>query len=595
MNTTDHDPHSFARPQQVRVTHLEWKATVNFTSRTITATATWTLASHTGQAPLILDTLGLDISNVWLNEDEPTTYRLSDLHPVLGQALIIDLNATTTKVCIAYTTSPGAEALQWLTANQTFDKEHPFLFTQSQAILARSWIPCQDSPGVRFTYDAEVTVPAGLLALMSASNPQQINANGHYHFDMKQPVVSYLLALAVGDIAFQKISDRTGVYAEPGMLGKAAWEFANLEKMVSATEELYGPYPWERYDVLVLPPSFPFGGMENPRLTFATPTIIAGDRSLTSLIAHELAHSWSGNLVTNATWNDFWLNEGFTVYVETRIMEKLYGKPYAEMLASLNMQELLATISHLNSDGKTDDTKLKLKLEERNPDEGVTDIAYNKGYFFLRTFEEAYGRDKFDKFLQAYFAAHQFRSINTEMFMQFISNFYQSSYGIQLPAQHFSNWIFTPGLPEEHVRPVSLKFAAVDDVLVHWRSDNTLAREDAVGWSTHEWLHFIRCLPGELTPKQLKEIDAFGSFSQSGNAEIVAAWAAVAIANSYADFYPAIESFLIQTGRRKFLMPLYQQMCKTPAGKKWARSVYEKARPNYHYVATSSIDKLLLH
>ncbi|NJM25437.1 MAG: M1 family metallopeptidase, partial [Bacteroidia bacterium] len=566
MTTTHQDPHSFARPQQVRVTHLDWTANVDFASRTIKATAAWTLASHNGSAPLVLDTRGLHIHKVWLNDSEGTTYKLADFHPLMGQALVIDVNADTAKVCIEYTTSPEAEALQWLTPQQTFGKEHPFLFTQSQAILARSWIPCQDSPGVRFTYDAEVTVPTGLLALMSASNPQRIDENGCYCFEMKQPIVSYLLALAVGDIAFQKISGRTGVYAEPGMIDQAVWEFADLEKMVSATETLYGPYPWHRYDVIVLPPSFPFGGMENPRLTFATPTIIAGDRSLTSLIAHELAHSWSGNLVTNATWNDFWLNEGFTVYVETRIMEKLYGKQYAEMLASLNMQDLLATIAELEADGKSADTKLKLKLDGRNPDEGVTDIAYNKGYFFLRTFEEDYGRDKFDKFLQAYFDAHQFRSINTETFVQFISGFYQANYGIQLPTQLFNEWIFTEGLPARHPKPVSSNFADVEEVLMRWRISGTLTRADAADWSTHEWLHFIRNLPESLTPQQLREIDTVGGFSHTGNAEIIAAWALVAIANKYTDFYPRIESFLVHTGRRKFLMSLYQQMTKTREG-----------------------------
>ncbi|HEY0742319.1 MAG TPA: M1 family aminopeptidase/hydrolase, partial [Chryseosolibacter sp.] len=334
------DPHSYSKPTEAKVTHLSWKASVDFDLKTIQATATWNIEQIGNPKEIVFDTKGLTIQTVTLDDGTAAEYKSGKPDEILGSELVVSIKPETKSVSIQYVTDPSAEALQWLSAQQTAGKKFPFLFTQSQAILARSWVPCQDSPGIHFTYDAEVTVPKDLLALMSASNPQQKNSTGVYKFEMKQPISSYLLALAVGDVSFKPISDRSGVYAEPSLVDTAAWEFADLEKMIAGAEELYGPYAWERYDVIVLPPSFPFGGMENPRLTFATPTILAGDRSLTSLIAHELAHSWSGNLVTNATWNDFWLNEGFTVYFETRIMEKLYGKDYAEMLASLNLQDL---------------------------------------------------------------------------------------------------------------------------------------------------------------------------------------------------------------------------------------------------------------
>jgi leukotriene-A4 hydrolase len=334
------DLHSYAKPHESRVKHLQWTATVDFKSRTISAVASWSLESAANADSVVLDMKDLHIHRITLNGKTPAEYHIGKKDAILGQALSIALVPNTHTVEIEYATDPAAEAVQWLNPQQTTGKTFPFLFTQSEAILARSWVPCQDTPGVRFTYEADVAVPKDLLALMSASNPQEKNSTGHYHFEMKQSISSYLLALAVGDIGFKPISARSGVYAEKSIADQAAWEFADLEKMISGAEALYGPYRWERYDVLVLPPSFPFGGMENPRLTFATPTILAGDRSLTSLIAHELAHSWSGNLVTNATWNDFWLNEGFTVYFETRIMEKLYGKDYSEMLASLNLQDL---------------------------------------------------------------------------------------------------------------------------------------------------------------------------------------------------------------------------------------------------------------
>ncbi len=588
----EQDPHSYAIPNQARVSHLSWKAVVDFDSKTIDATATWTIEADQADS-IRLDTKGLMIKSVSVDNKEQAAYRLGDTHAILGEELVIPLEENTRTIRIDYTTSPGAEALQWLTPQQTAGKNAPFLFTQSQAILARSWIPCQDTPGVRFTYDAEVTVPAGLLALMSASNPREKNPTGAYHFEMKQPVPSYLLALAVGDITFEPISDRSGVYAEAQVVQQAAWEFADLEKMIQAAEGLYGPYQWERYDVLVLPPSFPFGGMENPRLTFATPTILAGDRSLTSLIAHELAHSWSGNLVTNATWNDFWLNEGFTVYFETRIMEELYGKDYGEMLAALNLHELHEEIASLREKGLSADTRLKLELDSRNPDDGVTSIAYNKGYFFLRSIEEAHGRDKFDAFLNDYFRDHAFGTMTTEKFRNYIANYYRTKFHIGLEPATLDEWIFAEGLPDRVPEPNSDRFQKVDRLLTTWKSTKTADTLQSSSWTSHEWLHFLHNLPEQLSLAEMEQLDEFGDFSATGNSEVLTAWGVIAIRNQYTKMYPAIEHFLINTGRRKFLMPLYAEMLRTEKGRQWARDVYAKARPNYHFVATNSLDNLI--
>ena len=587
------DPHSYSTPADVSVKHLIWKAAVNFDSKTLEGTASWTIENAGHADSIILDTKGLHIRNISLDNNLPAKFSLGKRDPVLGQALAILITPQTKTITIEYQTNPDAEALQWLNPQQTAGKIFPFLFTQSQAILARSWVPCQDTPGVRFTYEADVTVPKDLLALMSASNPQKKNATGEYHFQMKQPISSYLLALAVGDLTFKPISGRSGVYAENSLVEKAAWEFADLEKMIAGAEELYGPYQWERYDVLVLPPSFPFGGMENPRLTFATSTILSGDRSLTSLIAHELAHSWSGNLVTNATWNDFWLNEGFTVYFETRIMEKLYGKDYAEMLASLNLQDLHDEIESLQEKGLFADTRLRLNLEGRNPDEGVTSIAYYKGYFFLRSIEEKHGREKFDAFLNDYFAENAFGSIDTENFIAYIRNYYQSKFSISLEDATFHQWIETEGLPENVPQPNSSRFQKVDQLLASWRAEKTLDKSLASGWSTHEWLHFLKNLPEKLSQGQMRALDNFGNFTSSGNAEIITAWGVISIRNKYEKMAPKIEAFLVSTGRRKFLSPLYNELIKTEEGKQRAQEIYKQARPNYHFVATNTFDKLL--
>lgn len=587
------DPHSYAVPADALVKHLTWKATVNFDTKTIVAIASWHFENNGQADSIIFDTKDLNIQKVTVDGGKPAQFRLGDKDPILGQPLAVAITREAKTVHIHYETSPEAEALQWLGPTQTAGKNSPFLFTQSQAILARSWLPCQDTPGVRFTYAAEVKVPEHLLALMSASNPREKNSAGKYIFEMEQPISSYLLALAVGDLTFRSISDRSGVYAEKALVDKAAWEFADLEKMIAAAEALYGPYQWERYDVLVLPPSFPFGGMENPRVTFVTPTILAGDRSLTSLIAHELAHSWSGNLVTNATWNDFWLNEGFTVYFETRIMEKLYGKDYAEMLASLNLQELHEEIASMNEKGLSPDTRLKLNLDGRNPDEGVTSIAYNKGYFFLRSIEEQHGRENFDAFLKDYFSDNAFGSIDTETFTGYIRNYYQSNFDISLDEKQFHEWIELEGLPESVPQPDSRRFEKVDRLLASLKAEKALDKSIGHGWSTHEWLHFLKNLPQVLSPDEMQSLDRFGNFTSSGNAEVITAWGVISIRNHYEKMLPKIEAFLINTGRRKFLSPLYNEMVNTVEGKDRASEIYKKARPNYHFVAVNTFDKLL--
>ncbi len=589
----EQDPHSFSKPSDAQVTHLNWKAKVDFTTKTIQAVASWRIEYAEGVTAIIFDTKELSIEKVTLNDSASTDYTLGETDPLLGKSLTVTLKPNTKTVNIFYKTIPGAEALQWLSPQQTAGKEKPFLFTQSQAILARSWVPCQDSPSIRFTYDAEVTVPSDLLALMSASNPQKKNETGTYRFTMKQPIPAYLLALAVGDVKFNAISQRSGVYAESSLIDTATWEFADLEKMIDGAEQLYGNYRWDQYDVIVLPPSFPFGGMENPRLTFATPTILAGDRSLTALIAHELAHSWSGNLVTNATWNDFWLNEGFTVYFEHRIMEKLYGKDFAEMLALLDLQGLQQTVAEMKAANTYGDTKLKLNLQGRSPDEGVTDIAYNKGYFFLRSIEEKHGRDQFDTFVKDYFNENAFKAMNTEGFISYIKKYYQDKFNIQLDDSHFNAWIFSEGLPADCPQPTSTRFEKVSQFIRAWRTSGKLDSSKTKEWTSHEWLHFLKNLPDSLSQSEMKALDEFGNFTASGNAEILTAWLTKAIHYNYTPAYNRLESFLINTGRRKFLSPLYNELIKTDAGKKRAMEIYKKARPNYHFVATNTFDKLL--
>ncbi|MDU0368890.1 M1 family metallopeptidase [Hymenobacter endophyticus] len=587
------DPHSCARPQEVSVHHLALELTVDFAARVLRGMATWQLTHSAPTATeLVLDTRGLHIERVTVNDSpEGVAFTLGPEDPVLGRALHIPLTPAATAVSIHYQTAPAAAALQWLGPEQTAGRQHPFLFTQSQAILARTWLPCQDSPGVRFTYEARVQVPPHLLALMSAENPQERSATGQYHFRMQQPIPAYLMALAVGDVQFQALSPRTGVYAEPATLPVAATEFEDLENMVAAAEDLYGPYRWERYDLLVLPPSFPFGGMENPRLTFVTPTILAGDKSLTSLVAHELAHSWSGNLVTNATWNDFWLNEGFTVYFERRIMERLYGRPYADMLQVLGHTSLHHTLQELGPESP--DTHLHLNLAGRDPDEGLNDIAYEKGDYLLLTLEHLVGRPVLDTFIKEYFARHSFRSMDTAAFVQYLRQELLSHYpGLEEKLQ-LDAWIYGPGIPAIAPPVSSERFAAVDAAVHSWQGGTPAAELTTLGWSSHEWVHFLHGLPARLPKARLAELDAAFGFTNSGNSEILAAWFPLTIAASYTPADEALHQFLTRVGRRKFLTPLYRALLATAGGPERAQSIYAQARPNYHAVASVTFDALL--
>ena len=590
------DPHSRAGISPVRAHHLALDLRVDFENRTLTGAATWHLAPASGDATVVFDTRDLTITSVEgldaAGNVSPLAFQVGEANPTLGAALSIALTAGTEAVCIRYRTAPTAAALQWLAPAQTAGTQ-PFLFTQSQAILARTWLPCQDSPGIRFTYEATVRVPGQLLALMSAENPQQRNDRGEYRFRMAQPIPAYLMALAVGDLAFAPLSSRTGIYAEPATLSAATHEFSGLESMVAAAEQLYGSYRWDRYDLLVLPPSFPFGGMENPRLTFVTPTILAGDQSLTSLVAHELAHSWSGNLVTNATWNDFWLNEGFTVYFERRIMEQLYGRDYADMLHVLGRTALVHTIAEIGPNSP--DTHLRLQLTGRDPDEGLTEIAYEKGCSLLLTLESLIGRARLDAFIKEYFAHFSFQAMDTATFLYYLrAELLSQEPGLE-ERLRLADWVDGPGLPSNAPAVMSSRFAAVDAALAQWDEGAAAAvvAEATNSWSSHEWVYFLHGLPPTASAAQLAALDAAFHFTSSGNAEILTAWFPLALRAGYADVDQALDKFLLHVGRRKFIVPLYRAMLATPGGPERARSLYAQARPNYHSVATGTLDALL--
>lgn len=592
VNKLERDIHSFARPDEVVVRHLDLHLLVDFAQRQIGGKVSLYIENFLGMDELYLDTSQLTIERVTLGaQEEETSFALGQEVKFLGRPLVIKIRPKTKMVNVYYKASRDAAAVQWLEPAQTAGGAAPFLFTQSESIMARTWIPCQDTPTVRTTYRARVQVPPGLMAVMSASNSQRKSANGIYDFQMFYPIPSYLLALAVGNLEFRPISPRCGVYAEPETIEKAAWEFADTEKMIAAAERLYGEYRWNRYDIIVLPPSFPFGGMENPCLTFATPTILAGDRSCVSLIAHELAHSWSGNLVTNANWNDLWLNEGFTTYFEHRIMEEIYGRDFADMMSVLGFMDLKAAVSKIGPQHA--DTHLHIDLAGRDPDEGMTDIAYDKGHFFLRTIEKHVGRAAWDRFVREYFDHFAFHSMTSDKLAAYLREKLIGDNRQLADSLQIDKWIYGPGLPDNCPQPSSTMLQQVEAQAKAFTAGSKAEQLDVSNWMTQHWVYFLRNLSPMLTHEQMADLDAAFEFTASGNYEIRFAWFMHAIVNQYHEAYPALEKYLLCQGRRKFIKPLYEKLSETPDGLAMARRIYEKARPTYHPVSTGTIDKIL--
>lgn len=588
----DLENHTHSNIDEINTVHLHLDLLTDFENKKFTGVARHTMENR-GVTKAVFDIDGVKIIKITTGKEteEEAKYEIGENIENVGAPLIVEINENTTEINIYYETTPASNALDWLPPSLTASGNHPFLYTQGQPILTRTWIPLQDTPANRITYSANVEVPPGLLAIMSASNPKKISPDGKYSFEMNQPIPSYLIALAIGEMEYHALSDNSGIYAEPAVIKEAAYEFADIPKMISAAESLYGSYLWDDYDVVILPYSFPFGGMENPRLTFATPTLIAGDRSLVSVIAHELAHSWSGNLVTNASWNDIWLNEGFTVYFENRIMEELFGIEIANMLFLVELQELEETIEKMIDEGMAKDTQLKLALECRNPDDGLTDVAYVKGAWFLKTLEQEVGREKFDEFITNYFDSHKFKSMTSEEFLSYLEENLLGKYNITF---NHEEWVYGTGIPENAVEVRSPRFEKIQELAVDISNGSEVPENLKIAdHITQEWIAFIRRFNRELNHDKIKTIDDQLGFAKSGNAELMTEWFLLNIESGYKGNYDLMEKFLIKVGRRKFLKPLYGALAQDEENKVWALKVYQKARPGYHAVSFNTIDEIL--
>lgn len=585
------DTSSHAKPDEARVRHVSLDLTADFERKVFRGKATLTVVARPGAREIVLDSDNLVINAVRAGgRDAPFT--VGAHRPEYGAPLTIQLNSART-IEIEYESAPGASALQWLEPAQTASNKK-FLFSQGQAIHNRSWIPTQDSPGIRQTYDARIVVPADLKAVMSA---EMLTPDGEpagegqraFRFRMPQPIPPYLIAIGIGDLVHRAVGPRTGVYAEPSVVERGAYECADMERMMDVAESLYGPYRWGRYDVLILPPSFPYGGMENPRLTFLTPTFLAGDRSLVSLVAHELAHSWSGNLVTNAVWADGWLNEGFTSYIEGRIGEALFGVQHARMAEALAWADIQTALTTVSADGQ----RLHW-VGEVDPDDSSSAITYDKGAFFLRTIESIVGREALDAYLRSYFDRYAFQPMTTAGFLADFREHVVRGDGALEARLMLDQWAYEPGIPSNAVAPQASGFDAVSQAVAAFVARGTPPTAAWANWNTMQRQRFIQTLPREQTRARLGALQLSLGLNTIGNMEVRFDWLMLAVRNSYQPTAPAIERFLTEQGRGKFVRPIYSSLMERgPWGQTLARRIYAQARPTYHPIVVTAVDRIV--
>jgi leukotriene-A4 hydrolase len=584
------DPHSYFDTTQPRTSRLDLEWFIDFTEHHIEGSVTLVLQNPSA-GTMDLDTKGLTIRAVYSNSKYPIPFQLGEEEPILGRRLRLDLPEGTRSIMISYVTSPEAVALQWFEPEMTLGKQQPFMYSQCQAIHARTIVPCQDTPRVRVTYRALVTVPEGITPVMSAGPAGQIRdlppGVRAYRFEMPQPIPPYLLAIAAGDLDCRDLSARSRVWAEPKMAEKAKYEFGEVEQMIATAENMFGPYEWDRYDMLVLPPAFPFGGMENPRMTFLTPTVIAGDRSLVDVIAHELAHSWTGNLVTNATMDHFWLNEGFTTWAERRILDALHGEKASALRWAIGQKALDESVDRFGVDSPL--TKLRTDLQGVDPDDAFSSVPYEKGARFVCVLERHVGRERFDEFMKKYIGAFRFTSITTEEFLDFLEQ--------ELPgtaaAVQANAWLYETGMPSNAPVFKSEQLQELTTFATAFANGTRPAQEKTSAWNPDELLVFLQHLPRELDAASLAWLDQTFKLTERGNYEILVEWLTIAAGSGYPPVLNRVQQVLLEVGRMKYLRPLYAALGRHANTRELAKEIYSKGKAGYHILSRRVIESTM--
>jgi len=580
------DEFTFSEPAKVTTRHLSLDLTVDFDTHRLSGSATLDIQNLTGTSMLILDTDDLTISRV-TRDGNPATYSLGNA-TTFGRPLRIDIEPSTRSVTIEYTTSSTAAGLYWNTAAQSYGRVAPFLYTQNEAIDARSWIPIQDTPTVRFTYDATIHVPAGMLALMSVgNNPREANATGVYELEINQTVPAYLVALAAGRLQYHPFDERTGVYAEPELLDDAAHELAYMPAMLAAAERILGPHPFPRHDVLLAPPTYIAGGMEHPMLNFINPFgAVTGNRPARVepriLLAHELAHSWAGDATTLGSWSDVWVNEGITSYLALRILEEMGYRERAEHQWFLDRASYQ---SYSLAVGPSASTIMHRALA--NPNLGFGSTSYTKGSLFLRTLEDLLGRATLDRFLRDYFRSFAFRWSDDRTFLARLAATLGTTPDASL---RLNEWIYGTQLPANITAPTSSPlWDRSQQRAAAFNAGAQIASLDPQSWTDAELDLFLGSLNSNTSTARLAQIDAALGLSLRTAPPV--GWFRLTIAQQYAPANAALERLLMRGGTNGAMTQLYAWLIAVDRPR--AQQLFNAAKDRYHPGVADSVQKML--
>jgi leukotriene-A4 hydrolase len=579
------DVWTYSNASAVTTRHIALDLTVDFETKQLRGSATHTIENLTGATTLVLDTERLAISSVTLDGTTPALWSLGQ-ETYYGRPLVIGIQPSTRTVTINYSTNPAASGLFWNTAMQSYGRQQPYLYTQNEPVSARSWIPVQDSPSTRMTYEATLRVPPQLLALMSAeNNPTSLNATGVYTFRMTKTIPAYLIALAVGRLEFRAFDSRSGVYAEPELMDDAVWELQYIPAMMTAAESIAGPYPFVRYDVLLMPPTYELGGMEHPMLNFIHPfAVVTGNRPSTpqptNLIAHELAHSWAGDLVTLATWDDVWLNEGITAYLTLRIMEMVAGPERAELSYFLDRR------SYTNYSKGTNNPELTvLHRTVHSPGEGFDLTGYTKGELFMRTLEDRLGRSTMDAFLKRWFARFAWRWVDDVAFVVTLNEFVPPGTDLRL-----MEWLYQPGLPSNVTAATSsAMYVRAEQRGAAFRNGTAIAQLAPSTWSDLDLELFLQVVPPTIYRPRIGELD--GAFQLSSRNTPNERWLASALREKYAPAMPAVERALRRGGPNGTIVGLYSILRDVDI--EYGRTMFESLGQRYHKDVREVVESIL--
>ncbi|NWZ05665.1 LKHA4 hydrolase, partial [Agelaius phoeniceus] len=599
------DPSSFASPACCLTRHLHLRCRADFGARVLRGTAALTVrAEREALRCLVLDTKDVQVFKVTVNGQD-AQFAFGEKHSFKGTPLEITFPNELRRgqeaiVEISFESSPQSSALQWFTPEQTSGKKHPFLFSQCQAIHCRAIFPCQDTPAVKLTYYAEISVPKELVALMSANrdgegpDPED-SAHKVYRFSQNVPIPCYLFALVVGALESRKIGPRTLVWAEKELVDKSAYEFSEAEAMLKTAEDLAGPYVWGQYDLLVLPPSFPYGGMENPCLTFVTPTLLVSTAAI-KVIAHEISHSWTGNLVTNKTWEHFWLNEGHTVYLERRIGGRLFGEQFRHFQALGGWRELQNTINTLGD--KNPVTNLVINLDEVDPDVAYSSVPYEKGFALLFYLEQLLGGpDVFIGFLKAYVQTFAYKSIITEDWKKFLYSYFKDKVDI-LDKVDWNSWFHAPGMPP--VKPtydttLSNACIALSQRWIQAKESDlgSFSSADLKEMSSHQLIEFLALLLLEepLPLSHVQRMQEVYNFNAINNSEIRFRWLRLCIRSKWEAAIPLALKMATDQGRMKFTRPLFRDLYGFDKSRDLAVKTFLEHRASMHPVTSMLVGK----